>query len=190
MRQYVSSTCEYVGFDYPTTALAWYGTRPQVFGDAASLPFSHECFDAVMLLDVLEHLPDVGSALSEARRVLKPGGCLIVKVPDLYPLHDAPLDFRRWTEFGLERDLSRHGFLVTELRGFGTPLETSMLLANLGHAKFALTGLRERRLLAIVGALILPLMIPLRNMVGWLSSHASRDVRTMPYALCAVAIKR
>jgi SAM-dependent methyltransferase len=190
MRQYLSSSSEYVGLDYPSTAVGWYGTRPQVFGDAASLPFSHDCFDAVMLLDVLEHLPDLTLALNEAHRVLKPGGRLIVKVPCLYPVHDAPLDFRRWTEFGLGRDLSLHRFAVTDLRGFGTPLETSMLLANLGHAKFALAGLRERRLLAIVGALILPLMTPLRNVVGWLSSHASQDVRTMPYALCAVAVKR
>ncbi len=50
-------------------------------GDLYYLPFAAECFDAVVLSEVLEHLEDIGAALAEARRVLRPRGRLVVSVP-------------------------------------------------------------------------------------------------------------
>jgi len=48
-----------------------------------SLPFCREAFSAVLLLDVIEHLPreDASLFLSEAARVLKPGGILVLSYP-------------------------------------------------------------------------------------------------------------
>ena len=145
MRQYLPSTCTYVGLDYPGTAIDWYGTRPQIFGDAGCLPFPRDCFDSILMLDVLEHLAEPGDAISEARRVLTPEGKLIIKVPVLYPLHDVPRDFRRWTRFGLQQDLQRQGLRVDAIEAFGVPLETAMLLANLAHAKSLLNGLNSHQ---------------------------------------------
>jgi SAM-dependent methyltransferase len=59
---------------------------PLVRGDVTALPFADGSFDAVLLLDVLEHLPDPARALAEARRVLRPGGALVCTVPHLGPL--------------------------------------------------------------------------------------------------------
>jgi ubiquinone/menaquinone biosynthesis C-methylase UbiE len=50
-------------------------------GDAQKLAFADHSFDCVVCLEVLEHLPDFRSAVSEARRVLKSGGRYIVSVP-------------------------------------------------------------------------------------------------------------
>lgn len=49
--------------------------------DALKLSFQGECFDSLLATGVLDHVPDVGLALSEARRVLRPGGSLIATVP-------------------------------------------------------------------------------------------------------------
>jgi 2-polyprenyl-6-hydroxyphenyl methylase/3-demethylubiquinone-9 3-methyltransferase len=50
-------------------------------GSASSIPFPNESFDIVTSIEVLEHLEDPLSAVKEARRVLKPGGSLIVTTP-------------------------------------------------------------------------------------------------------------
>jgi SAM-dependent methyltransferase len=54
--------------------------------DARSLPFADDSFDYVLCIDVLPHLPDPGPALAEARRVLRPGGTLIVDSTNSVPL--------------------------------------------------------------------------------------------------------
>jgi SAM-dependent methyltransferase len=56
-------------------------------GDAQALPVADGCADAVVLLDILEHLPDPRAALAEAHRVLRPGGVVILSVPNRGALH-------------------------------------------------------------------------------------------------------
>lgn len=45
------------------------------------LPFRNEAFSSATLLDVLEHVGDETTTLSELRRVLRPGALLLVSVP-------------------------------------------------------------------------------------------------------------
>ena len=56
-----------------------------VQGDALSLPFPDGAFDRVIAAEVLEHIPDDVSAMSELARVLRPGGTMAVTVPRLGP---------------------------------------------------------------------------------------------------------
>lgn len=49
--------------------------------DLQNLTFAANTFDAVISLDVFEHIPDVWKAFSEVRRVIKPGGVGIITVP-------------------------------------------------------------------------------------------------------------
>lgn len=58
-----------------------YPALPLVQGDAQALPFADAAFDAVVALDVLEHLANPALALREIGRVLAPGGLLMVSVP-------------------------------------------------------------------------------------------------------------
>lgn len=55
---------------------------PFVCGDARRLPFADGTFDAVTLLDVLEHVPEDALAAREAQRVARPGGAILVSTPN------------------------------------------------------------------------------------------------------------
>jgi SAM-dependent methyltransferase len=52
-----------------------------VEGSVLEMPFAPASFDLVVCLDVIEHLQDDRAALRELRRVLAPGGALLVTVP-------------------------------------------------------------------------------------------------------------
>ena len=52
-----------------------------VQGDARSLPFEDASFQTIMSVSVLEHIPGVTPFFAEARRVLKPGGTLVISMP-------------------------------------------------------------------------------------------------------------
>ena len=49
-----------------------------VAGDVTSLPFADAAFDAAMALHMLYHVPDIPAAVQELRRVVRPGGFLMV----------------------------------------------------------------------------------------------------------------
>jgi SAM-dependent methyltransferase len=57
--------------------------------------------DTVFCSGVLEHVDDCHAAVAECWRVVKAGGSFLVGVPFDQPLHRAPQDFWRFTEFGL-----------------------------------------------------------------------------------------
>jgi ubiquinone/menaquinone biosynthesis C-methylase UbiE len=58
----------------------------RVLADAHALPFRDACFDVVLMVEVLEHLPREIEALREAGRVMKRGGLLLLTVPNrFYP---------------------------------------------------------------------------------------------------------
>ena len=62
--------------------------------DAERLPLDAGSFEAVVMSEVLEHLPDPGAALKEAARLLLPGGLLVVTVPHAdYPFAWDPVNW-------------------------------------------------------------------------------------------------
>ena len=77
------------------------------------LPVAAGSFDLVLLLDVLEHVPDPAFVLGEIRRLLTPGGRLVISLPFLYREHETPHDFARYTLFGMRELVARQkGTLV------------------------------------------------------------------------------
>ena len=57
------------------------GTAVLVRGDLFRLPVRDEYFDSVVLADVIEHVAGADEAIAEARRVLRPGGQLLITTP-------------------------------------------------------------------------------------------------------------
>ena len=73
-----------------------------VLGAAEHLPFADATFDAVLSLNVLEHLKDPFAASREIMRVMKPGAELMAVAPFLQPLHGYPHHYYNMTAQGLE----------------------------------------------------------------------------------------
>jgi SAM-dependent methyltransferase len=80
--------------------------RPDVGADVQALPFRAAVFDAIKATELLEHVPDVARALGECRRVLRPGGHLVITAPFLERLHGDPGDYSRYTRSMWERLLA------------------------------------------------------------------------------------
>lgn len=80
-----------------------------------------ETYEAVFAHSVFEHVDDVFAAARECARIVRPGGVLILGVPFRYRIHRAPLDFWRFTEFGVRYLLTRNGLAVEEIVGVDGP---------------------------------------------------------------------
>jgi SAM-dependent methyltransferase len=75
--------------------------QPDTVGDAHAMPFADSSYECILCTEVLEHLHSPWLAIAEMQRVLKPGGELILTTRFVYPLHDTPHDYYRYTEYGL-----------------------------------------------------------------------------------------
>lgn len=117
---------EYVGLDREGEL-----TNPTVVGSAESIPFEDESFDVVLSTQVLEHVPEPARAMTEAVRVLKRGGRLVLTVPGVWPTHEAPHDYWRFTRHGLEHLLATHGIDCPEPAALGRLWATLGQMANL-----------------------------------------------------------
>jgi SAM-dependent methyltransferase len=73
----------------------------------APLPFGDGEFDLVLIAETLEHVRDVQLLLSEARRVLRPGGTLAVTTPATGPLMRPPHPLSPHLRFLTRRSLAR-----------------------------------------------------------------------------------
>jgi SAM-dependent methyltransferase len=75
-----------------------------------ALPIENQVADSVISLSVMEHLREPQFFLSEAHRILKPGGAIILQVPFMWWVHEAPHDYFRYTKYGLEYMFEKAGF--------------------------------------------------------------------------------
>jgi SAM-dependent methyltransferase len=108
------SHCEYVTADWPNSVHV--GARiADISASLESLPVSDNSFGAVVCTEVLEHVARPSAVLAELGRVLQPGGRLCMTVPFVWPLHEEPFDFYRYTPHALEEMLGDAGFVEVRL---------------------------------------------------------------------------
>jgi SAM-dependent methyltransferase len=129
----------YIGADLPDNPVANVHLR-----DDGALPVADESADVVISSQVLEHVLDVGHYLSECRRVLRPGGLLLLSTHGMWVYHPHPTDVRRWTRWGLSYEIENCGFKSVEALACVGPLayttQLRLLLAKGLLLKFGLLG--------------------------------------------------
>ncbi|MBX4206171.1 methyltransferase domain-containing protein [Candidatus Parcubacteria bacterium] len=85
-------------------------TEPDIVADAAAVPLPDASCDAIVLGEVLEHVPEPIAVLMEAHRLLRTGGQVLATVPFIYPVHADPYDFGRYTEYYWQKAAEKAGF--------------------------------------------------------------------------------
>lgn len=75
--------------------------KPDFVMDAANLDFPDGHFDAVFMIEVLEHVSEPQAAVAEIHRVLRDGGSFVSSTPFIFGIHEEPYDFFRYTKYGL-----------------------------------------------------------------------------------------
>jgi SAM-dependent methyltransferase len=83
------------------------------------LPFQEASFDTIIISEVLEHIANPEMIWSEMARTLKHNGKILLSVPFLYRIHEAPYDYYRYTEFALRYLAKKNGLEVIVLKSFG-----------------------------------------------------------------------
>jgi SAM-dependent methyltransferase len=103
----------YVGVDWSETQ---HELRADVIADLNQpMNIDDEVADSVISVSVMEHLREPLCFLTEANRILKPGGVLTLQVPFMWWVHEAPHDFFRYTRYGLDYLLEKAGFIDVEI---------------------------------------------------------------------------
>jgi SAM-dependent methyltransferase len=188
IRKSLTRISKYHGLDYPSTAKGLYGTRPEIFGDARRLPFQDRSFDTVMLLDVLEHVPDPELALNEASRVLRLGGRLLITIPFAYPLHDQPHDYQRLTEHGLARRIHQAGLQIELIQPVGVSAEVASANLSMALAQGGIDAITNRSW-HMLWLPLLPFAIVLVNVLGWCFGRMWPTQQMMPGAYFVEAVR-
>lgn len=105
--------------DMTRAALAAFGVSGEVRqASALSIPYADDFFDVVYSFGVLHHIPAVAGAVDEIRRVLKPGGRLVVMLYNRNSIN-YQVEIRHLRKWGLR--LLRIPGLVAALQRFGLP---------------------------------------------------------------------
>ena len=103
---------------------SWEQEELDIVGDITEISEPDASFDAVMCIEVLEHLPDPLAALRELGRLLKPDGLLIVTAPFCSLTHFSPFHFTSgFNRHFYDHHLPEQGFEVVEFEPNGNYFE-------------------------------------------------------------------
>lgn len=90
------------------------GEGIDLVGSVLKIPVPDACYDLVISQEVLEHVEDPVKAVSEIRRVLKPGGVLYLQLPFIIGYHPCPHDYWRFSHEGIQELVKSVGFNVVD----------------------------------------------------------------------------
>ena len=119
-------------------------TVPLLRFDLLQCPLPSEIFDAIVMLNVLEHIEDDAGAIRQLHRLLKPGGVAIVEVPagpHLYDAYDEALQhFRRYGMKDLVAKFQKAGFVPVRKSHLGCLVYPAFRLAKRRHKGHTMTA--------------------------------------------------
>lgn len=110
-----TGTSEYIGVDYAGEGHSHENEAIDVYYDGKTIPFEDDYFDSVFTSEVFEHIFNLEEIIIEIKRVMKKDGKILITCPFVWPEHEIPVDFARYTQFALEHLLKKHGFSILQI---------------------------------------------------------------------------
>ncbi len=86
------------------------------------VPFPESSIDAVVLMNVLEHVYDTQKLLRNIFTLLTPDGKVIISIPFMLKVHFSPYDFYRYTHHSLRKIFTEAGYCIESLEGYYDPM--------------------------------------------------------------------
>ena len=123
--------------------------------------------DTIISISVMEHLCEPQIFLNESYRILKKGGIIILQVPFMWWIHEAPYDYFRFTSYGLKYIFEKAGYKDIHIQpttGFFTMWFLKMNYFSLRCIK----GSKIRRTLTKI--ILIPFWYTLQKLAPWLDS--------------------
>jgi ubiquinone/menaquinone biosynthesis C-methylase UbiE len=103
---------------------SWDQSGLDIVSDITAIPEPDASFDAIMCIEVFEHLPDPLKALCEFTRLLRPQGYLILTAPFCSLTHFAPFHFASgFNSYFYSHHLEQNGFTILEIQRNGNYFE-------------------------------------------------------------------
>ena len=149
------------GADYTLGTLVKLGEKmpgiPLVRFNLADSPLPPDTYDAMVLLNVLEHIEDDVAATKHIARMLRPGGVAVIEVPagpELFDDYDRQLQhFRRYTLPGICGVIERAGLVVERRNYLGALIYPAFYLAKkLSQSRPKSASEREQHVANAIGA--------------------------------------
>lgn len=103
---------EYIGLDIEQSGNHDTKSYIDIFYDGKTFPLENDSVDGVFSSETFEHIFNLEEIIAEINRVLKKGGLLLATCPFLWPEHEVPYDYARYTSFAIKNLLERHGFEI------------------------------------------------------------------------------
>lgn len=92
--------------------------KSHIVGDASNLPVKKGKFDGIVCVNSFYYYKNPFKAVENFSHALKKGGKLAMVMPFIYPIHDAPHDLYRFTEYGI-REILKDDFTIKEIKPIG-----------------------------------------------------------------------
>jgi SAM-dependent methyltransferase len=126
---------KYIGVDIENRG----GVPDEIIADVnEGIPLPDATADLVLCTETLEHTKRPHAVVFELWRITKSGGMVLLTIPMVWPVHEAPYDFFRYTNYGLEYLFKGAGFTSVRIEasnGYGYTL-LQLCLLYLRHRVF------------------------------------------------------
>lgn len=114
---------DYVGLDYDGEGHSHEGEQIDHYYDGKKIPFEDSFFDSVFTTEVFEHVFNLPEILPEINRVMKKDAVILITCPFAIAEHETPVDFGRYSSFGLKHLLETNGFEIVVQEKLGNSIE-------------------------------------------------------------------